>query len=270
MFGAALISFRETLEAALIVGILAAATRGLAGRARWLGIGVCAGLVGAGLVAIGAEAIANMASGMGQELFNATVLAIAVVMLSWHCIWMSRHGAELAAQARGVAQAVKAGSQTWSAVVLIVAVAVLREGSETVLFLYGIASSAGSQGMLSGGLLGVAAGVVCGYAIYAGLVRVPVKWFFNATTALILLLAAGMASQAAKFLIQADWLPPLVDPVWDSSHWLPQDSALGVLLHSLAGYDARPALTQMLFFAAVLVGIWMVMQLVNRRGVVRQ
>lgn len=264
MFSTLLITFRETLEAALIIGILAAATRGLPGRNRWLAGGVAFGLAGAALVAGGAQAIANLASGMGQELFNAAVLFSAVSMLAWHNIWMSKHGAEMVAQAKGVVQAVRSGTQEYSAIVLIVGLAVLREGAETVLFLYGIATSGdGAQGMLGGGIAGILAGVACGYAIYAGLVRIPVRWFFSATALLVLFLAAGMASQAAKFLIQADWLPAVIDPLWDSSRLVSQDSPLGLLLQSLAGYDARPALTQVLFWAAALFGIAAAMRVVN-------
>lgn len=270
MFSAVLITFRETLEAALIIGILAAATRGLPGRGRWLAAGVVSGLAGAALVAGGAEAIANLASGMGQELFNAAVLFVAVCMLAWHNIWMSKHGAEMVAQAKGVAHAVRSGAQEYSAIVLIVGLAVLREGAETVLFLYGIATSGeGRQAMLGGGVGGVLAGVACGYAIYAGLLRIPVRWFFSATALLVLLLAAGMASQAAKFLIQADWLPAVIDPVWDSSHWVSQDSAVGLLLQSLTGYDARPALMQVLFWVAALLGIASATRFVGDRRAVR-
>src|SRR3990167_5386051 len=102
MFGTAVIVFREVLEAAIIIGIVAAATRDVPGRSRWLIAGVLAGLVGSGIVAAATDAIGAMASGIGQELFNAIVLGIAVLMLAWHNIWMTSHGAELAAHARTV------------------------------------------------------------------------------------------------------------------------------------------------------------------------
>ena len=89
MFGTALIVFREVLEAALIVGIVAAATRGIQGRARWIAAGVAAGVFGSLAVAAGAGALSQLAEGMGQELFNATILGVAVAMLAWHNIWMS-------------------------------------------------------------------------------------------------------------------------------------------------------------------------------------
>jgi high-affinity iron transporter len=257
MFATAVIVFREVLEAALIVGIVAAATRTIPGRNRWLAAGIAAGLAGAALVALGTDRIAELASGMGQEYFNAAILGIAVVMLGWHNLWMSSHGAALAANARGVGQAIRDGRRECSVLLIVVGLAVLREGSETVLFLYGIAAAegGGAMSMLAGGIAGIAAGIAVGYLVYAGLLRIPLRWFFTATGVLVLFLAAGMASQAARFLVQADLLPSLASPIWDTSGVLPQSSVTGTLLHSLVGYDARPAGMQIVFYVAVLVAI---------------
>jgi high-affinity iron transporter len=257
MLPTAILVFREVLEAALIVGIVAAATRAVAGRNRWVATGIAAGLAGAGVVAALTGRIAEMASGIGQELFNASVLGLAVLMLAWHNLWMSSHGAALAADARSVGVAIRDGRRECSILLVVVGLAVLREGSETVLFLYGIAASEGgaSLPMLIGGLIGVGAGVATGYLLYAGLLRIPLRWFFTATGVLVLFLAAGMASQVARFLIQADLLPSLTSPLWDTSAVLPQTSLVGTLLHSLIGYEAQPAGMQIVFYVVVLVVI---------------
>ena len=257
MLGTALIVFREVLEAALIIGIVAAATRGIAGRGRVLALGVVLGLVGSAIVAGLAEAISGLAEGMGQELFNALVLGIAVVMLAWHNIWMSLHGRELAASAKALGGEVRAGVRELSVVLVAVAVAVLREGSETVLFLYGIAFSGNTSpaAMALGAVLGLAGGAAIGWLLFAGLLRVPLKWFFTATSFLVLLLAAGLASQAARFLIQADMVPSLASPLWDTSRLVANDSAMGSLLQGLVGYDAQPAGMQVAVFVAVLAAI---------------
>lgn len=110
--------------------------------------------------------------------------------------------------------------------------------------------------MLLGGVAGMLAGIALGYIVYAGLARVPMRWFFTATGILVLLLAAGMASQAAHFLIQADVLPSLASPLWDTSTSLPETSALGVLLSSLIGYDSRPAGMQIVFYLTALIVIY--------------
>ncbi len=266
MFGSSIIVFRETLEAALIIGIIAAATRGVPGRSRWVIAGIAAGLVGSAFVAAATGTIAEMASGLGQELFNAGVLGIAVLMLAWHNIWMSAHSKQLAINASNTGRAISDGKRECSVLFAIIALAVLREGSETVLFLYGIATAGGqtTHTMLIGGLLGLTGGVAVGWALYAGLLRIPLRWFFGITSLLVLLLAAGMASQAARLLIQANLLPSLAAPLWDTSSWLPPDSVIGTLLHGLAGYDARPAGMQIVFFTVVLVSIIIGMRLTSQ------
>ena len=114
--------------------------------------------------------------------------------------------------------------------------------------------------MLFGGLLGTLAGIAVGYTLYAGLLRIPMRWFFAATGVLVMLLAAGMASSAAHFLIQADVLPSLASPLWDTSAQLSERSVLGMLLHSLIGYDATPAGMQVVFYITVLALISLGMQ----------
>lgn len=257
MLGTAIIIFREVLEAALIIGILAAATRNIRGSKRWLFAGVLVGLAGSALIAASTDFIGSLANGIGQELFNAIVLGVAVVMLAWHNIWMSSHGAALAVNAKNLGNDIKDGGSESSALFLIVALAVLREGSESVLFLYGIAASetGGQSLMLLGGFTGALSGVVVGYGIYAGLVKLPVRWFFSATSALVLLLAASMASQAAHYLIQADLLPGLATPLWDSSAILSEQSVTGKLLHTLIGYESHPAGMQLVFYIVVLIAI---------------
>ncbi len=266
MFGTALIVFREVLEAALIVGIMAAATRGIPGRARWIFAGLGVGLAGSLIVAAGAGAITEWAEGMGQELFNATILGIAVAMLAWHNIWMASHGRELAANAKRMGTDIRDGARELSIVLGVIAVAVLREGSETVLFLHGVAASGDTAGMLVGGAIGLAGGVAIGWLVFAGLLRVPLKWFFTATSALVLLLAAGMASQAARFLIQADVLPTLASPLWDTSAIVSNQSTGGKLLQGLMGYDAQPSGMQLAFFVVVLVAILAGMAWVDKRA----
>lgn len=268
MFGTAIIIFREVLEASIIIGILAAATRGIPNSRRWLTAGILAGLFGAAGVAASTDIIGSLASGVGQEIFNAIVLGVAVLMLAWHNIWMSSHGAALAADARSTGSAIRDGNKECSILLVIVGLAVLREGSETVLFLYGIAASndSGQSSMLMGGLAGLLAGVAVGYAIYAGLLRVPMRWFFAATGVLVLLLAAGMASQAAHFLIQADLLPSLAAPLWDTSTLLPENRLPGMLLHGLIGYDSRPAGMQIIFYCSALIVIYAGMKWASRQN----
>ncbi len=265
MLGAAIIVFREVLEAALIVGIVLAASIGAPRRGFWVSIGLVGGVIGAGLVALFAAEIASAAAGIGQELLNAVILLLAVGMLGWHNIWMSRHGRELATTAREVGDAVISGARPLYVLAVVVGLAVLREGSETVLFLYGIAAGGGlsAGSLIAGGTLGLAGGVAVGAALYLGLLRIPARRLFTVTSWMVLLLAAGMASQAAGYLVQADLLPPLGNAVWDTSVMLTEDSVLGKALHTLIGYVSRPEGIQILFYLATLCAIWLLTRLVG-------
>lgn len=254
MPGVALLVFREVLEAALIVSIVCAATRGVRWRGVYVSGGIGLGLVGAMLVALGAGVIERLASGSGQELFNASVLLVAVAMIGWHVVWMSRHARELARHMSAVGQAVKAGSSSLTLLLAVVALAVLREGSEVVLFLYSMAMGGVGAAALAGGIaLGVGGGVLLGFALYFGLLRIPLKHFFSATNAMLVLLAAGLASSAARFLLQANRLPALGEQLWDSSWLLSNGSLAGKTLGVLIGYDASPAGIQLVFYGATLL-----------------
>lgn len=254
MLATLIIVFREVIEAALVVSIVAAATTGVAGRNRWLVAGVGAGILGAAIVAGFAGTIANSLQGTGQEVFNASVLFIAVIMLGWHNVWMNSHGRELAAEMKAVGRDVAVGARPLYAVAIAVGIAVLREGSEVVLFLYGIASGGtGVSGLLTGGIIGVVSGAALGYALYKGLLNLSTKKLFAVTGWMILLLAAGLAAQGANYLTRAGLLPPLGRNIWDTSWLLTEQSILGQILHTLIGYTARPSGIQLLFYVGTLV-----------------
>lgn len=265
MLPTAIIVFREVLEAALIVGVVMAASRGAVGRGLWVSGGIAGGVLGACLVAIFAATIAEAAEGMGQELFDAGILFAAVCMLGWHNIWMSRHGRELATNAMKLGSAVRSGARPLWALAFVVALAVLREGSEIVLFLYGIAlgGNGGPVAMAAGGVIGLALGVAAGTTIYWGLLAIPMRLLFTVTSWLVLLLAAGLASQGAAFLMQADLLPPLGSNLWDTSWLLSEQSIAGRVLHTLIGYSAQPAGIQLVFYIATLLIIGGLMRLVG-------
>jgi high-affinity iron transporter len=266
MLATAIIVFREVLEASLVVGIVLAASRGVPHRGVWVSSGIMAGVLGATLVAVCAGEVAAAVNGIGQELFNATILFTAVAMLGWHNIWMNRHGRELAAAAASLGKAVRGGSRPLYALAVVAGIAVLREGSEIVLFLYGIAIASGVSGlrMLAGGVLGLAGGAATGALIYLGLLAIPLRQLFTVTSWLILLLAAGMASQGAAFLMQANLLPSLGNNLWDTSSILNENSMLGLLLHVLIGYSAQPSGIQIIFYLVTLLVIGTLMRLMRR------
>ncbi|HET7491768.1 MAG TPA: FTR1 family protein, partial [Bradyrhizobium sp.] len=254
---------REVFEAGLIVGIVLAVTSSVPNRNRWIGGGVLAGVLAACLVAAFAGALSQLFSGMGQELFNAVILGIAVVMLTWHNVWMANHGREMAGELRAVGQAVAQGTKPLFALAVVVGVAVLREGSEVALFLYGVAASDGGSAvnLAVGGLLGLALGVGVCLLTYFGLMRIPPRALFATTTVLITLLAAGMAAQAIAFLERANWLNSLDTVAWDSTWLLPETSIAGRTMHTLIGYTDQPTEMQLLVYVAVLAVTFMLMRL---------
>jgi high-affinity iron transporter len=267
MFGTALIVFRESLEAALFVGIVAAATRGVPGRLRWLSGGVGAGVLGALLLAAGAGRISAMADGLGQDLVNVTILSVALTMLAWHCIWVSTHAREMSIEARRLGSSVRDGARRPWALMTAVALAVLREGAETVLFVSGLTTGVQESwtDIAVGASGGLAAGVVVGGLIYLGLSRVRAEHLFKVTNGLILLLAGAIASQLARALSQSGLVETWSGALWDTSNVLPTDSPVGVVLHALAGYDAQPSGLQLAFYLGTVFAIGFATRLVRQQ-----
>ncbi len=263
MLAALIVVFREVFEAGLIIGIVMAVTRAVPGRGLWIAGGVAAGALAACVVALFTSRLSEAFEGTGQELFNAAILGIAVVMLTWHNVWMARHGRELAAEMRAAGEAVVQGSKSLAALAVVVGVAVLREGFEVVLFLYGIVAAEGGAnlGIFLGGLAGLALGALVCVLTYLGLLRIPGRYLFAATSLMIAFLAAGMASQVVAFLAQANVVTALDSPVWDTSWALSESSILGRALHTLIGYSAQPTMMQLAIYLAVLTATFVLMKL---------
>jgi high-affinity iron transporter len=266
MLGVALLVFREVLEAALIVTVVAAATRGVPHRRVFIAGGIALGVLGAGLVAACMGFIEGSLDGSGQELFEASVLLTAVVMIGWHVTWMSSHGKEMVQRLRGVTDSINSGSSSVAILLVVVALAVMREGSEIALFLFGLAAGgAGKIDLAAGVPLGLAGGVALGLVLYFGLLRIPMRHFFRATNWMLVLLAAGLSSSAAAYLIQANWLPTLGSQLWYTSWLLSNTSLVGQALHVLMGYDARPVGMQLVFWAVTFGALLIAMRVTAMR-----
>jgi high-affinity iron transporter len=267
MLATLLIVFREVIEAGLIVGIVLAASKGVPRRGWWVGYGVAAGVAGACLVAAFAGRLSALFQGSGQEFFNAGILLLAVLMLTWHNVWMASHGRAMAREMRAVSAAVASGQRPLIALSVVVGVAVLREGSEIVLFLYGIAASGGmsATAMLVGGVLGLFAGAGVSALMYFGLLTIPASRLFAATAGLITLLAAGLAAQAIDFIQQAGDAEVLTAPVWNTSWLLSDGSLVGRMLHTLIGYTDRPSGAQLVVYGLTIVVIVVLMRLFSQR-----
>lgn len=263
MLGALIIVLREVIEAGLIVGIVLAVTKNIPGRMTYVLAGLLGGLAGAALVALFASEISNALEGFGQEVFNASILIVAVLMLTWHNVWMARHGREMSQQLHQIGDDVRAGSRSLTALAVVIGIAVLREGSEVVLFLYGVVISSGTSGLglLAGGLLGLGLGVAVSLVTFMGLVNIPLRYLFRVTSALIAFVAAGMASQAVNFLQQAGIITKLDRVMWNTADVLPENSMIGRVFHTLLGYSDQPTELQLLVYLATLAMIFGLMKL---------
>jgi high-affinity iron transporter len=258
-----LIVFREVFEAGLVIGIVMAVTSSVPGRGLWVAGGVAAGVLGACVVALFTGGLSELFGGSGQELFNAGILGFAVLMLGWHNIWMARHGREIASEMRAAGEAVATGAKSLAALAVVVMIAVLREGSEVVLFLYGVAAAqgGGDLGMVAGGAAGLVLGALVCLLTYLGLITIPARYLFAVTSTLIALLAAGMAAQAIAFLQQANIVTAFDETVWNTSWILSDSSLLGRALHTLIGYVDQPTAMQLIAYAATLAVILVLMRL---------
>ena len=267
MLATLVIVFREMIEAGLIVGIVLAATKGVPMRSLWVSYGVAGGVAGACIVALFAGTIAGLFAGSGQELFNASILLLAVAMLTWHNVWMASHGREIAQEMKAVGSEVASGNRTLTALAIVVGVAVLREGSEVVLFLYGIAASGGTStaAMMLGGAAGIAGGALISALLYFGLLTIPTHRLFSVTSSLITLLAAGLAAQAIQYIQQAGFLRVMTRRLWDSNWLLDERGIVGQMMHTLVGYVARPSGAQLLVYVTTVVVIVSLMRITRTK-----
>ncbi len=256
MFSIALVVFREVFEIALILGVLMAATQGVAKRIQWVWIGILGGISGSVVIAIFADIISQAMEGMGQEILNATILLIAATLIGWTVLWMTRHGRILTQEFRQIGQHVVCGYKPVHTLAMVVALSVLREGAEIVMFAYSAYVTGTSvPHLFLGGLLGASAGTTIGMMIYYGLMKVPTKKIFLVTSWLLILLVAGMVSQAFGFLTAAGKVPEIIPTVWDSSRIIAENSFLGKILHVLIGYTDKPSGIQLIMYLLTMGGL---------------
>jgi high-affinity iron transporter len=252
MFQTSIIVFREILEVALVIGILAAATSGVRNRSWWIICGVILGIFGSVIIAFFADNISESLQGRGQEAFNATILLIAALMISWTLIWMKKHAKEISGSLKKLGKSVIDGEKSVTAILTVITLSTLREGTETVLFSYGLYSSGTSlYEIIYGAGVGLLAGIIAGFGIYYGLLKTG-KYFFAVTSWMLILLTAGMVSNAFGFLVSGDFVPALKYPIWNSSFLISDDSIPGLILHMLTGYISKPSGIQILAYLSTL------------------
>lgn len=251
MIAAALISFREGLEAALIVGILVGYLRKTGRihlqRALWLGV-VCA-VVASVVLAIAIRSVGLELEGRAEATFEGLTMFAAAGLLTWMIFWLRYHARTVkAVLERGVEKAI-GRSQRWG-LASVAFIAVFREGVEMALFATAAGFAAEGTSVLAGVLGGLLLAGVVGYMVYSSTARLNLKSFFNVTSALLLLFAAGLLAHGVHELQEAAVLPTFIEHVWDTSAVLDENSPLGQLMKALVGYNADPSLLEVFAYWA--------------------
>lgn len=260
MWGAAIIVFREVFEIAIILCVILAATKNLAYRGKWILLGILGGIGGAGVIALITQTIAVMSGPTGKQYFNAAILLTAVAMIGWTVIWMKQHSKQILTSVNQVSKAVAAKSKPLYMLATIIGLAVMREGSEVVIFLYGLLAAGQTTWfmVLIGSVIGLSLGIGFGLLMYYGLLRISVKYLFQVTSFLLTFIAGGMAANAAGKLVTAGLLPAVINSLWNTSAWLPQHSLFGRFLFILFGYQENPNAMQALFYVLTMATIFIV------------
>lgn len=266
MIAVILIVFREVLEAGLIISVILAACKGY--KISHLVIaGITSGVIFSGLLALFTNSIENALSGTGQEVFNSALLLTATLMLSWQIVWMSTKGKEMADASRNEVRNILSEGNKNYAIAVVVAIAVMREGSEVVLFMYSIIISTGTSvtAMFTGGIIGVIAGIVFTFLLYRGLILIPLKFIFLLSNIVLTFIAAGLASQGIGILSSIDIIPAIKDTVWDSSWLLSDNSWEGGLARAIFGYTSTPSGVQIITWILVAALILSISSFLKRK-----
>jgi high-affinity iron transporter len=258
MIGTFVVAARESLEAALVITILLACLdrAGRNSQKRFVWLGVLAGL----LTCVGFAAITDYLEsffdGRGEQVFQAVIMAVAVLAVTTMVLWMHRQAATMRQELQRQTESILERGEVVS-LVLLAAIAVFREGAEMTLFLWGLALSAHPShlAMLSGGVLGIGAAIVCAWLVYAGALRLNLAIFFRVTAAVLVMMAAGMLAQAANRLIGVGLLDPIVGQVWNTSWLLDERSPLGTVASILAGYRSRPSLVEVIVYFSYIAAV---------------
>jgi len=252
-----LVTLREAFEASLLLGLVYTYLDKIGAREnfRWVTLGSALGLAASVAMGVAVGFLSGPLLDLGPDLIGAGVIFLAVVLLTWHAWWMQQHARGIRGEIQQRIDQAQVTQRLWI-VGLIAFTGVFREGAETVLFLWGImaqATSAAGWGSVAGGVAGIATAAALGWAIFYGGKSVSLPRFFAITTALILLLAAGLFSTGLGRL-QGLGVLPMTVTLWDTSAFLSDGSVAGSFLGGLVGYRARPSLLEVAGYAAYLLG----------------
>lgn len=255
MFKIAIVVFRECLEIAFLLGVIMAVTKPIQNSKIYIISGSLLGVVCAATFALFASSIANSFGGLGDELFDASIILITAIIISWTVVWMQGYTKKIRKNLSKLSDNINAGAASKFMLVLVVAMTILREGAEIILFVYSISSTENieSSSYIIGLGLGGFAGFTVGTIIYLGLIKYASKYVFTISTILLTLIAAGLAAEAAGILTSSGIIEIYNDQLWNTSWFVSDDSITGKILNITIGYDSRPNGMQIVFYLATII-----------------
>ena len=264
MLPAFLLALREGLEAALIVGIVLGVLRKLGHNRQQVSVwqGAVAAIAVSLVAALLLYAVGLKMEGAAEQIFEGVTMLLAAAILTWMIFWMQTQGRRINRELEtGVRQAVSGmgGNKGHWALFSVAFIAVLREGIETALFLTATTFTAGGQATLLGALLGLSVAAALGYILFATTRQLNVKRFFQVTSVLLILFAAGLVAHSIHEFNEVGWIPAVVEHLWDTNGLLDENSGLGLIIKALFGYNGNPSLTEVLgyvvYWAALIFGM---------------
>ena len=254
------LTLREGLEAALVIGILTGALHKLnqpnLKRAVWSGV------ISAILVAVLAAVLLNLAGtefeGTGEAIFEGVTMLLAAILLTWMIFWMNRQAGEMKHRLEAKIR-VAAGNQDRTAIFMVAFLGVLREGIELAVYLLAARFASNPVETISGTGIGLVVVFLLGWIMINTSRRLSLKRLFQVTSIVLLLFAAGLVSQGIHDFNEAGWIPSVIDPVWNLNSILPDSSVIGQVLKSLFGYEATPSLTSVISYLIYLVSLGLIL-----------
>ncbi len=251
MAASLLLTFREGLEAALVVGIILSylSQIGHADRRAWVWAAVGAATALSFGLALGLQIIGAELEGQAEYIFEGVAMLLAVVVLTWMVFWMRYQARAIKGSLEAEVRVAVRQRHNW-ALFSMAFLAVFREGVETALFLTAASLVSGGVTTWNGGVIGLACAAAAGWAIYTSAARLNVRRFFDVTSVLLLAFAAGLLAHGIHELQEAGWLPVVIEHVWDLKPVLDDGSTAGSLLRTLAGYNDNPALIEVIGYLA--------------------
>ncbi|HSG04917.1 MAG TPA: FTR1 family protein, partial [Nitrospiria bacterium] len=240
MLGTFLITWRETIEAALIVGILLTFLQKIGQRKHFRTIywGVFWAVVASVLFGAASNLLSGFLEGDSQEFVEIGILFLATLVLTHMVVWMHHNAREIKGELQQQAEEAIAKSRLW-ALTMVAFIGVFREGIETVLFIWGLflqgAAGESVGAAVTGGFFGIGLGVLMAWLFFKGFGHLDLRIFFRISGIILLFMAAGMLSSGIGKLVANGWVPGLIEPIWNTSWILSERSVIGSLFSGLFG-----------------------------------